>query len=58
MRNFSFKMAMAMAREYITTRAAEQHSREASVIITRIKDFFEKKLWHQLTEVGLLSVSF
>lgn len=51
-------MAMAMAREYITTRAAEQHSREASVIITRIKDFFEKKLWHQLTEVGLLSVSF
>lgn len=38
------------ASAYIAERASKESNTEASTIINRIKDYYGKKLWHQLTE--------
>ncbi len=44
------KMTKPDASAYITARASKESNAEASAIINRIKDYYGKKLWHQLTE--------
>lgn len=43
-------MANTPTAVYITERAAKEQNSEASVILNRVKQYHEKKLWHQLTE--------